>query len=136
MKATTKIRKHPLGSHFGRTLWKWYYSNDVIQIQMLIFESRIVFKCSNYVQMFEFIFECWRNVFLVHALEKWRLQMMWKNIWKRKEILLLLLSFLNPKISFFVGKGGDGGVCAERDVTQEGSREGGSWVKKGNFGVT
>ena len=136
MKATTKIRKHPLGSHFGRTLWKWCYSNDVIQIQMLIFESRIVFKCSNYVQMFEFIFECWRNVFLVHALEKWRLQMMWKNIWKRKEILLLLLSFLNPKISFFVGKGGDGGVCAERDVTQEGSREGGSWVKKGNFGVT
>ena len=136
MKATTKIRKHPLGSHFGRTLWKWCYSNDVIQIQMLIFESRIVFKCSNYVQMFEFIFECWRNVFLVHALEKWRLQMMWKNIWKRKEILLLLLSFLNPKISLFVGKGGDGGVCAERDVTQEGSREGGSWVKKGNFGVT
>ena len=61
---------------------------------------------------------------------------MWKNIWKRKEIFLLLLSFLNPKISFFVGKGGDGGVCAERDVTQEGSREGGSWVKKGNFGVT
>ena len=30
-----------------------------------------------------------------------------KNIWKRKEIsLLLLLSFLNPKISFFIGNGG------------------------------
>ena len=109
MKATTKIRKHPLGSHFGRTLWKWCYSNDVIQIQMLIFESRIVFKCSNYVQMFEFIFECWRNVFLVHALEKWRLQMMWKNIWKRKEICILLLSsFLNPKICFLLGKGVEG----------------------------
>ena len=28
-----------------------------------------------------------------------------KNIWKRKDIsLLLLLSFLNPKISFFIGK--------------------------------
>ena len=56
--------------------------------------------------------------------------------------LLLLLSFLNPKISFFIGKGGR--VCAERDVTQEGSREktwksvmvGGRWVKKGNFSVT
>ena len=29
--------------------------------------------------------------------------------------------FLNPKIPFFIGKGG--GVCAEHDVTQEGSRE-------------
>ena len=36
--------------------------------------------------------------------------------------LLLLLSFLNLKISFFIGKRGEG-VCAERDVTQEGSRE-------------
>ena len=36
--------------------------------------------------------------------------------------LLLLLSFLNPKISFFIVKGG-GGTCAERDVTQEESRE-------------
>ena len=35
--------------------------------------------------------------------------------------LLLLLSFLNPEILFFIGKGD--GVCAERDVTQEGSRE-------------
>ena len=35
--------------------------------------------------------------------------------------LLLLLSFLNPKISFSIGRGE--GVCAERDVTQEGSRE-------------
>ena len=44
-------------------------------------------------------------------------------IWKRKEIaLLLLLSFLNPKISFFIGKGGRS-VCAERRVMQEGSRE-------------
>ena len=47
-----------------------------------------------------------------------------KNIYiKRKEIaLLLLLSFLNPKISFFIGKGGRS-VCAERAVTQEGSCE-------------
>ena len=36
--------------------------------------------------------------------------------------LLLLLSFLNLKISyFFLEKAG--GVCAERDVTQGGSRE-------------
>ena len=45
-----------------------------------------------------------------------------KIIWKRKEIsLLLLLTFLNPKISFFVGKGAGVCVCAERDLTQEGS---------------
>ena len=36
--------------------------------------------------------------------------------------LLILLSFLNPKILFFIEKGGVC-VCAERDVTQEGSRE-------------
>ena len=36
--------------------------------------------------------------------------------------LLLLPSFLNPKIPLFIRKGG-GGVCAERDLTQEGSRE-------------
>ena len=49
----------------------------------------------------------------------------WKKTWKRKEISLpLLLSFLNPKISFLLGKGaGRGDVCAEPDVTQEGSRE-------------
>ena len=35
--------------------------------------------------------------------------------------LLLLISFLNPKISLFIGK--SGGVFVERDVTQEGSRE-------------
>ena len=35
--------------------------------------------------------------------------------------LLLLLSFSNPKISFFIGK--RAGVCAEPDVTQEGSPE-------------
>ena len=47
-----------------------------------------------------------------------------KNISNRKEIsLLLLLSFLNPKISFFIGKVGGRGICAERDVMQEGSRE-------------
>ena len=49
-----------------------------------------------------------------------------KNIWKRKEIsLILLLSFLNPKISFYIGKIGRDvcDACAERDVTQEGSRE-------------
>ena len=34
--------------------------------------------------------------------------------------LLLLLSFLNPKISFLIG---EGGICAEHDVTQEGSCE-------------
>ena len=38
--------------------------------------------------------------------------------------LLLLLSVLNPKIPFFIGKKGGGGrVCAERLVTQEGSRK-------------
>ena len=76
--------------------------------------------------MFEFIFECWRNMFLVHALEKWRLQMTKKiYIWKRREISLLLhLSFLNPKISFYIGKVNGGGiVCAVRDLTQESSRE-------------
>ena len=66
-----------------------------------------------------------------------------KNIWKRKEIsLLLLLSFLNPKTSFFIGKGAR--VCVARNVTQEGSCEqtwqsvmlGARWVKKGNFSVT
>ena len=36
--------------------------------------------------------------------------------------LLLVLSFLNTKISCFIGKEG-GGVCAQRDLTQEGSRE-------------
>ena len=45
----------------------------------------------------------------------------------------------------FIGKWrGKGGACAERDVTQEGSREqtrqsvmvGGSWVKKRNFNAT
>ena len=39
------------------------------------------------------------------------------------EISFLLLSFLNPKISFFIGKEGGGGVCAVRDITQEWSRE-------------
>ena len=39
-----------------------------------------------------------------------------------KEIsLLLLLSFLNPKIPFSIGKGWI--FCAESDITQEGSRE-------------
>ena len=37
--------------------------------------------------------------------------------------LLLLLSVLNPKIPFFIGKKGGGRVCAERLVTQEGSRK-------------
>ena len=74
-------------------------------------------RISNCIQMFklywmfEFIFECWKNVFLVHVPERWHLQMMKKkNVWKRKEIsLLLLLFFLNPKISFLIGKG-KGGV--------------------------
>ena len=48
-------------------------------------------------------------------------------------------------ISNFIGNGGGGGgVCAERDVTQQGSYQqtwqsvmvGGRWVKKGNFSVT
>ena len=65
-----------------------------------------------------------------------------KNIWKTNEIsLLLLLSFLNRKILYFIERGD---VCAERDVTQECSREqtwqsvmvNGRWVKKGNFSVT
>ena len=34
---------------------------------------------------------------------------MWKNMFKEKEIsFFLLLSFLNPKISFFIGKRGRG----------------------------
>ena len=79
-------------------------------------------------------------IFFVLLVFSWK-----KNIWNRKEIsLLLLLSFLNPKISFFIGKVGGRGICAERDVTQEGSREqtwqsvmvGVRWVKKGNFSVT
>ena len=47
-------------------------------------------------------------------------------------------------ISNFIGNGGGGGVCAERDVTQQGSYQqtwqsvmvGGRWVKKGNFSLT
>ena len=40
--------------------------------------------------------------------------------------LLLLLSFLDPKISFFIGNkrgGGEGGGFAEHDITPEGSQE-------------
>ena len=164
------------------------------QIRMLIFEFRIVFKCSNYIQMFEFILYmafqelewhavddvdfhdaeadileivhesetpvlngiepvwtatdnndilCFLNIYIFlccwYLVEK-------KTTRKRKEIsLLLLLSFLNPEISFFIWKEGEGlFVLTERDVTQEGSREqtrqsvmvGGRWVRKGNFGVT
>ena len=65
---------------------------------------------SNCIHIFEFIFECWRNVIRRHALEKWRLQK--KATWKRKEIsLLLLLSSLNPKISFFYLERGEGCFC-------------------------
>ena len=47
-------------------------------------------------------------------------------------------------ISNFIGNGGGGDVCAERDVTQQGSYQqtwqsmmvDGRWVKKGNFSVT
>ena len=48
-----------------------------------------------------------------------------KHIKEISLLLLLFFSFLNPKILFFVGKEGGGGVgvCAERDVTQEGSRK-------------
>ena len=41
------------------------------------------------------------TIFFVLLVLSWK-----KNIWKRKEIsLLLLLSFLNSKLSFFIGKG-------------------------------
>ena len=49
----------------------------------LVSDSNAYIWISNYIQMFEFIFEIF---------------------------LLILLSFLNPKILFFIGKGG--GVCA------------------------
>ena len=57
---------------------------------------------------------------------------------------------ITPEVSLYwsfywevAGEGG-GGVCAERDVTQEASREqtrqsvmvGGSWIKKRNFNAT
>ena len=72
----------------------------------LVSDSGAYIWISNCIQMFKFIFECWSNMFLVHALEKWRLQMMKKNILKRKEIsLLLLLSFLNPKVLLRRGGG-------------------------------
>ena len=41
----------------------------------LFSDSNVYIWISNSIQIFEFIFECWRNVFLVHALGKWRLQM-------------------------------------------------------------
>ena len=119
----------------------------------LVSDSNAYIWFSNCIQMFKLYSNVWiyirmlkdLDVFLVHALEKWRLRMMWKNIWKRKDIsLLLLLFFLDPKISGFLGDGGRGGVCAECDVTQEGSHEqtrqsvivGGRWVEKGNSSVT
>ena len=40
---------------------------------------------------------------------------------EERDFFILLLSFLNPKILFFIGKGG--GICAERDLMQEGFRE-------------
>ena len=60
-------------------------------------------------------------MFLAHALEKWRLQMMLA----RKTIASARASqCLSEKISFFVGKGDrNGSVCAERNVRQKGSRE-------------
>ena len=134
---------------------------------MFISQFQIVFKCSNYIQMFEFILHMafqelaccrWRRLqwcgswYPRNCSKKWNpfldgiepgqatdnndmfcllniILCCWyldekKNIWKRKEIsLLLLISFLNPKISFFIRKAGGGGgvVCAEHDVTQEGT---------------
>ena len=46
-----------------------------------------------------------------------------KKTYERGKRFLYFYSYLlNPKISFFIGKE-EGGVCAKRDVTQEGSRE-------------
>ena len=48
----------------------------------LVSDSNAYIWISHYIQMFElysmfeFIFECWRDVLLVHALEKWHLEMM------------------------------------------------------------
>ena len=79
-------------------------------------------------------------LFFVLLVLSWK-----KNIWERKEIsLLLLLSSLNPRTSLFIVKEVGWGVCAERDITQEGSCEQpwqrvtveGRWAKKGNFNVT
>ena len=57
-----------------------------------------------------------------------------------------LLNAYKKKIrfSFLLGRGWEGGNCAERDVTQEGFREqtwqsvivGARSIKKGNFSVT
>ena len=69
-----------------------------------------------------------------------------KNIWNRKEIsLLLLYPFYTLKFRFLLERGlVNGGVCAEHDVTLEGSRQqrwqsvvvGGRWViKRGSFSV-
>ena len=38
-----------------------------------------------------------------------------KKTYERGKIFFHLYTFLNPKISFFIGKE-EGGVCAERDV--------------------
>ena len=113
------VKKNSM-KYFCITKEKNAYMERVIQISMfnssylflfillcnidstLVLDSNAYIWISNCIQMFEFIFECWRNVFLEHAIEKWRLQMIWNNIWKRQEIsLLLLLSFFNPKMSLF-----------------------------------
>ena len=158
---------------------------------MFISQFQIVFKCSNYIQMFEFILHMafqelaccrWRRLqwcgswYPRNCSKKWNpfldgiepgqatdnndmfcllsiILCCWyldekKNIWKRKEIsLLLLISFLNPKISFFIRKaGGEGGGCLcwawrntrgyKREQTWQSVMVRGRCVKKGNFSVT
>ena len=67
--------------------------------------------------MFEFIFECWKNVFLVHAPERWKKE-------KGKRFLYFCsYPFKILKFRFLSGRGRGGGSCTERDITQEGSRE-------------
>ena len=74
----------------------------------LVSDSNAYIWNSYCIRMFEFIFECWRNVLLVHALENLGLQMKKKIIWKRKKISsLLFLSFLNLKFCFLMRRVGE-----------------------------
>ena len=42
----------------------------------LVSDSNAYIGISNCIQIFEFMFECWRNVFSVNTPGKWRLQVM------------------------------------------------------------
>ena len=55
-------------------------------------------------------------VFLVHALEKWRLQMMLARKYHSELVITYKENFV-----FYWERGRD--ACDERNVTQEGSRE-------------